>query len=229
MTLEILDFYRVLQVDPRAEPEVIHAAHRSLARKYHPDVAGGCPERMVAINQAWAVLGDPRARSAYDRDDRSFRRLPPRRRPGPLNQAGRQASGGPTGRRQAPCSTSGGMPVGRLARSRDRTPTFASGSPAPRSGAPSGPRSRRCSRQGHDLRPQAPAIVPRADLDIARRAGGQFEVSQMVRERGRPLTIRGEDERLEPMWVPRAGRYFSERRPGLQRPRGCSAVVEGCP
>ena len=65
--LEIIDFYRILQVDPRAEPEVIKAAHRSLARKYHPDVAGGSEERMVAINQAWAVLGDPHAREAYDR------------------------------------------------------------------------------------------------------------------------------------------------------------------
>jgi curved DNA-binding protein CbpA len=65
--LEIIDFYRILQVDPRAEPEVIKAAHRSLARKYHPDVAGGSQERMVAINQAWAVLGDPKAREAYDR------------------------------------------------------------------------------------------------------------------------------------------------------------------
>ena len=65
--LEIIDFYRILQVDPRAEPEVIKAAHRSLARKYHPDVPGGSEERMVAINQAWAVLGDAPAREAYDR------------------------------------------------------------------------------------------------------------------------------------------------------------------
>jgi curved DNA-binding protein CbpA len=65
--LEIIDFYRILQVDPRAEPEVIKAAHRTLARLYHPDVAGGSQARMVAINQAWDVLGDPRARRAYDR------------------------------------------------------------------------------------------------------------------------------------------------------------------
>jgi curved DNA-binding protein CbpA len=65
--LKIVDFYRVLQVDPAADPEVIRAAYRSLARKYHPDLAEGSGERMVAINEAWAVVGDDRARAAYDR------------------------------------------------------------------------------------------------------------------------------------------------------------------
>jgi curved DNA-binding protein CbpA len=50
--LELVDSYGILQVDPRADPEVIRAAFRSLARKYHPDVAGGSAERMVALNQA---------------------------------------------------------------------------------------------------------------------------------------------------------------------------------
>ena len=62
--------YKVLQVDPEAEDEVIQAAYRRLARKYHPDLAPG-PEaeaRMTAINAAWARLGDPVARAAYDRD-----------------------------------------------------------------------------------------------------------------------------------------------------------------
>jgi curved DNA-binding protein CbpA len=64
------DPYKVLQVDPEAEDEVIQAAYRRLARKYHPDLAPG-PEaeaRMAAINAAWARLGDPVARAAYDRE-----------------------------------------------------------------------------------------------------------------------------------------------------------------
>ncbi len=65
--LELVDYYCILQVDPRAEPEVIQAAHRTLARKYHPDVPGGSAARMVSINQAWAVLGNPRDRKAYDK------------------------------------------------------------------------------------------------------------------------------------------------------------------
>jgi curved DNA-binding protein CbpA len=63
------DAYKVLQVDPEAEDEVIQAAYRRLARKYHPDLARQ-PEaaaRMAAINDAWALIGKPAARAAYDR------------------------------------------------------------------------------------------------------------------------------------------------------------------
>jgi curved DNA-binding protein CbpA len=77
--LELVDFYKVLQVDPSAEPEVIQAAYRSLARKYHPDVVGGSEERMVAINQAWAVLGDDATRAVYDRSRSALRHDPPPR------------------------------------------------------------------------------------------------------------------------------------------------------
>ena len=59
------DYYEVLQVHPRAEPDVIRAAYRILARKYHPDL-GGDPRRMIALNDAWDVLGDPAQRAAYD-------------------------------------------------------------------------------------------------------------------------------------------------------------------
>jgi curved DNA-binding protein CbpA len=61
------DHYKVLQVDPEAEPEVVRAAYRSLAQKYHPDVSGGSHERMAALNGAWTVLRDPETRAAYDR------------------------------------------------------------------------------------------------------------------------------------------------------------------
>lgn len=61
--------YKILQVDPEAEPEVIEAAYRRLARKYHPDVTADpeARDRMVRINQAWEVLRDPIRRSALDR------------------------------------------------------------------------------------------------------------------------------------------------------------------
>lgn len=63
------DPYKILQVDPEAEDEVIQAAYRRLARKYHPDVMPGveAEARMAAINAAWARLGDPLARAAFDR------------------------------------------------------------------------------------------------------------------------------------------------------------------
>lgn len=59
------DHYEVLQVAPSAEPEVIRAAFRALARKYHPDF-GGDPRRMMELNEAWNVLGDRQRRAAYD-------------------------------------------------------------------------------------------------------------------------------------------------------------------
>ena len=63
-----LDAYKILQVDPEAEDEVIQAAYRRLARKYHPDLteAEDAERRMAAINAAWELLGTPRSRAAYD-------------------------------------------------------------------------------------------------------------------------------------------------------------------
>jgi curved DNA-binding protein CbpA len=63
------DPYKTLQVDPEADPEVIQAAYRRLAQKFHPDRASGeeAARRMIAINAAWEVLGDPARRAAYDR------------------------------------------------------------------------------------------------------------------------------------------------------------------
>ena len=64
------DPYKVLQVDPEAEDEVIQAAYRRLARKYHPgrrDGSATSQDRMVRINQAWDRLRDPVRRAAVDR------------------------------------------------------------------------------------------------------------------------------------------------------------------
>ncbi len=70
------DPYKILQVDPEAEDEVISAAYRRLARKYHPDVATGedSAARMLAINAAWAMVGDPVRRAAYDRERAAWTR-----------------------------------------------------------------------------------------------------------------------------------------------------------
>ena len=59
------DPYDVLQVHRRAEPEVIRAAFRALARKYHPDF-GGDAARMVQITEAYAILGSTQRRAAFD-------------------------------------------------------------------------------------------------------------------------------------------------------------------
>ena len=63
------DLYKVLQVDSEADPEVIQAAYRRLAQKFHPDVTqdAGAADRMRAINAAWETLRDPARRADYDR------------------------------------------------------------------------------------------------------------------------------------------------------------------
>jgi len=95
------DHYAVLQVHRRAEPEVIRAAYRALARKHHPDF-GGEQVRMVAINEAWRVLSDGELRTAYDAElAKSFnRRATDRQAPAPI------AGHAPGGARNRP--TAGG-------------------------------------------------------------------------------------------------------------------------
>ncbi len=67
--MSVPDPYKILQVDSEAEFEVIEAAYRRLARKYHPDVSPDpeSQDRMVRINQAWELLRDPAKRAAVDR------------------------------------------------------------------------------------------------------------------------------------------------------------------
>ena len=59
------DLYKVLQVDPSANPLVIQAAYRALAQIFHPDLSGDADE-MKRLNAAWEVLGDARKRRQYD-------------------------------------------------------------------------------------------------------------------------------------------------------------------
>ncbi len=60
--------YQTLQVDPAADPDVIEAAFRRLALKYHPDrsAVADAAARMRDILDAKAVLTDPDRRRAYD-------------------------------------------------------------------------------------------------------------------------------------------------------------------
>ncbi len=116
------DPYRVLQVDPEADDEIVQVVYRRLARMYHPDVTPG-PEaaaRMLEINAAMEILGDPIRREAYDRE-RAARAAAglleglvadPTAKAGPAgNTAGAGSPGRPTGPSGAGAAgTAGGMP-----------------------------------------------------------------------------------------------------------------------
>ncbi|MBA3451344.1 MAG: DnaJ domain-containing protein [Chloroflexia bacterium] len=71
-------FYQTLQVDPAADPEVIEAAFRRLAMKFHPDTSSD-PEasiRMREIIEARECLSDAGRRISYDRSIGIVRRTP---------------------------------------------------------------------------------------------------------------------------------------------------------
>jgi hypothetical protein len=61
------DYYRVLQVDPAAHPEVVRAAYRTLLRVLgkHPDL-GGPDAEARSIIEAYETLSKPERRHAYD-------------------------------------------------------------------------------------------------------------------------------------------------------------------
>jgi DnaJ domain len=61
-----IDPYAVLGVAPDAEPEVITAAYRVLAKKWHPDVNPAGGSRMKEINEAFAIVSDPVKRREYE-------------------------------------------------------------------------------------------------------------------------------------------------------------------
>ena len=72
-------FYQTLQVDQDADPEVIEAAFKRLALKYHPDrsTAADAADKMRDLLAARDILADPSRRRTYDKS-LGIDRPPPR-------------------------------------------------------------------------------------------------------------------------------------------------------
>ena len=71
--MERRDAYRILHVIRDADPDVVRAAYRVLARKLHPDgkdkpLDPAAERRMADLNWAYAQSRDPAARQAYERE-----------------------------------------------------------------------------------------------------------------------------------------------------------------
>jgi curved DNA-binding protein CbpA len=64
-----VNYYDLLQINPRAEMETIHRVYRLFAARYHPDnKQTGDAERFRIIREAYDVLSDPELRARYDQD-----------------------------------------------------------------------------------------------------------------------------------------------------------------
>jgi len=78
------DPYRILGVLRGADLDQIKAAHRKLAKRFHPDRSTGDEPRFLAVQEAYQLLSDPKRRRDWDR----------RHDPGPIRAAGPPASPG---------------------------------------------------------------------------------------------------------------------------------------
>ncbi len=62
------DYYKILQIDPEADQEIIKLIYKKLAQLYHPDVNSSQEARfkMQEINEAYNLLKSPDTRAEYD-------------------------------------------------------------------------------------------------------------------------------------------------------------------
>ena len=66
-----MNYYKILEVDKDASPEVIEKAYKALVKKYHPDLQESnmrqnAEERIKLINEAYEVLSNPISKAKYD-------------------------------------------------------------------------------------------------------------------------------------------------------------------
>ena len=133
------DPYAVLQVLPTADQEVINAAFKALAMKYHPDrdATRRAADKMAELNRAYAILRDGRSRLRIRPEPPRDRRRRLRRRP----RARPAGAPPPTRTDMRACSTSAATRAGTCGTSRATIPTTSCGFRATRRGSAIGPRS----------------------------------------------------------------------------------------
>ncbi|HEX8035939.1 MAG TPA: J domain-containing protein, partial [Ktedonobacterales bacterium] len=109
---EEFDYYAFLEVPPDADEATIRMAYRTLARRYHPDIAGdGSLERMQQLNVAYYTLSDPDRRRIYDAQ--RPQRAAPINAPQPSQTASAATPSASTSRTSVLSATSG--PLARIA------------------------------------------------------------------------------------------------------------------
>lgn len=66
------DYYKILQVDPSAELDIIEVAFRRLSKLYYPIPGRNTEEKFKEITEAHSVLKDPIKREKYDNEYKKF-------------------------------------------------------------------------------------------------------------------------------------------------------------
>src|SRR5579863_623414 len=68
MAVSSINYYDLLQINPRAEIETIERVYRIMAARYHPDnKQTGDADRFRQLTEAYEMLRDPARRKEYDR------------------------------------------------------------------------------------------------------------------------------------------------------------------
>ena len=65
------NYYKILQIDKDASPEIIKVAYKLLVKKNHPDLKEGnekkvAEEKIKEINEAYDILSNPTNKAEYD-------------------------------------------------------------------------------------------------------------------------------------------------------------------
>lgn len=159
------DPYRTLGILRGADPDEVKAAHRRLAKRFHPDGSMGDEQRFLAVQEAYQLLSDPLRRREWDRGHA----------PGPM------AAGRPASRWARPRSAAGerppGAPAGAAPASRDRRRPARAARPQPAPGARTTTWSAEHVPWWQDFSPRAPrddgpaASMPRPGAPDRERRG----------------------------------------------------------
>ena len=64
-----MNYYKLMKLSPKASSKDINDTHRTLAKKYHPDINNNedAHEKMTKLNEAYEVLSDKNKRKEYDK------------------------------------------------------------------------------------------------------------------------------------------------------------------
>ena len=65
---DFVDYYELMQIDPKSDFETLQRVYRILAARYHPDNSEtGDLEKFLRVKEAYKVLSDPEQKAEYDK------------------------------------------------------------------------------------------------------------------------------------------------------------------